>query len=37
MLIFLFILTLTFGGWRVVTMLDYLAGVPSSNDDWLYF
>ena len=37
MLIPLFTLALVFGAWKIVTMLDYLSGIPSSNDNWLYF
>ena len=30
-------LTLVYGVWRIVSMFDYLSGIPSCNDNWLYF
>lgn len=37
MLISLFTLTLLLVVWRIMPMFDYLSGIPSSNDHWLYF
>ena len=37
MLILLFILILAMGIWGIAPKFDYLSGIPSSNEHWLYF
>jgi hypothetical protein len=36
-LISLFTLTLVLVVLQIVPMLDFLSGIPSSNENWMYF